>query len=322
MIFWLLPSAFQVKFENELDMLRICSQSNRAFLRFDIENTQVAAWCSNNKKSNWEEIFRCWISDATKFKQTNLVKVCGDIGESDWECQVPLITPKDAATLVQMPNQLNLENQVNDLNFIKCVVDKYTRKQIEDKIFNSSLIPSSGGIGEVKNKLVQCNNALILKCKMFVMIDSDCKNIDSPQQDAIDVKELCQAKGVSHHVLSRRMIENYYPLELLYDDIPLSSRENTPMYKKVKAFCSLNDEQRFCFHLKKGLKDVNAHSRIYDDIEESVSSLLNDGFSRIAVNYADESKQEQIHYAMLNEFESDEVKILAQNIKNHLRTPV
>jgi hypothetical protein len=322
MIFWLLPSVFQQKFEDHLDTFRVGALRNLAFLKFDLENTQVATWCANDKRASWEEIFRCWISDATKFRQTNIVKVCGDITESDWESITPCITAEEAAKLVLMPSFLILENQFNDLNFIKCIVDKYTRQLIEDKITQAAIVATTGGIGEVKKKLLSCNDNLRLKCKMFVMIDSDCKNLHQAQQEAIDVKQLCEEKGISYHVLIRRMIENYYPLELLYSDIPVQIRENVDIYNKVNAFNLLNDEQRYCLHMKRGLKDVDAHSNIYQGINANVSSLLLDGFGNIASKYGEVLKQEKIHYAMHSSFDSNEIKELAQNIKNHLRTPV
>lgn len=322
MIFWLLPSVFSAQHQRQLDTLRINAINNLAFLKFDIEDATISEWTTNNNSSDWEELYRCWISDATKFPQTNIVKVCGDIMAPQFNDDISCITVNDAVQLITAPTILNLENANNDLNFLKCVVDNYTRKEITKKIENSKIVATGGGIGEVYNRLKESNNPLFLKFKMLLITDSDCKNLNTPQNDVIRIEAMCIDKKVNHHILERRMIENYFPLELLYKDIPLQNREDVAIYKKVNAFNTLTKEQRYCFHMKKGLIDTNAHSDIYINLDEGILAKLSQAFPDIANKYGQENDQENIHKLMHNFNENIEVKSLAKKVKNHLRTPV
>lgn len=321
MILWLLPDAFDERQRQYLDTLRTNAINNKAFLKFDIENPAVSRWTTQNNSSDWEEIYRCWISDATKFKQTNIAQVSGSVTNSNLDSDIPILSLEDAARLITIPLFLNFENAYNDVQFIKCVVDKSTRKQVVEKIHNAEIVTKGGGIGEVKNELRRQTNSLILRFKMFVLTDSDCKSLDTPAADAIDVAEICAAKKVAFHTLRRRMIENYFPLELLYESTPTESLDNDINYKKVRAFYSLNTEQRYCMHLKKGLNRTDLHSNIYDDLQDETKQLLGDGFRGIGDWYSRENKQYVIHKLMHRNIECREVINLAAKIKNYIRTP-
>lgn len=322
MIFWLLPSVFSEQHHHQLDALRINALNNHAFLKFDIEDVIVSSWTTNRNTSDWEELYRCWISDATKFRQTNIVKVCGDITAPIFNVDIPIITIDDAVQLITMPTFLNLENSTNDLNFIKCVVDRYTRDEISKKTAQMRIVSGTGGLGEVTKAIRQHQNPLVLQFKMFLMTDSDCKQLNVPQDAVIIVRNLCVEKKVTHHILERRMIENYFPLSFLYEDKLSPLREESDIYKKVQAFNSLNQEQRYCFHLKKGLKNTNVVASVYERLSDETSDILTDGFPRLAEKYGDEDNQNNIHNLMHSISENNELKILAQKVKNHLRTPV
>lgn len=322
MILWLLPSVFNASNSAALDTFRVNAINNKAFLKFDIEDESVAAWTCVNNKAEWEEIYRCWISDATKFKQTNIAKVCSSLSSSNFSEEIPILSLSDAINVISMPCLLTMENANNDVNFLKCVVDKNTRDEISRKIDNNQIIALGGGIGEVKKKLRNSDNPLVLRFKMFVVVDSDCKRLNELHPEVIAVENLCQEKFVSYHVLQRRMIENYFPLELLYQSIPFPARVNTQIYKMVQAFKALNQEQRYCLHLKVGLRDTSAHSTIYANLSASDSQLLNSGFTNLAEKYDETQMQEKIHYLMHQDIEGDEVQNLAIKVKNYLRTPV
>ena len=321
MILWLLSDAFDERHRQHLDTLRTNAINNKAFLKFDIEDPAVSQWTAQNNSSDWEEIYRCWISDATKFKQTNIAQVSGSVTNSNLDANIPVLTIEDAARLITMPLFLNFENAYNAVQFIKCVVDKSTRKQVFNKVHNAEIVTKGGGIGEVKNELRRQTNPLILRFKMFVLTDSDCKSLDTPAPDAIDVAEICTENKVEFHTLRRRMIENYFPLELLYESTPKESLDNDINYKKVQAFYSLNTEQRFCLHLKKGLNRADLHSNIYDDLQDETKQLLRDGFRGIGDWFSRENKQSVIHKLMHQKIECREVSDLANKIKNYIRTP-
>jgi hypothetical protein len=321
MILWLLPDVFNEVNKHYLETLRINAINNKAFLKFDIEDPKISNWTSQNNKADWEEIFRCWISDATKFKQTNIAKVSGRIVNSNLNLNVPMLTLSDASALISMPCFLTFENAHNDVEFIKCVVDKSARGLITKKIHDAEIVTKGGGIGEVKNEIRNQQNPLILRFKMFVLTDSDCQCLDSPDKEAVDVANLCIERGITYHTLRRRMIENYLPLELLYKNTPTENRENDINFRKVLAFNSLSLEQRFCMHLKKGLVKTHLHSNIYDDIEPEINELLAEGFSRLGDWFSKKELQQLIHQLVYKDQECDELHILACKIKNYLRTP-
>ena len=321
MIIWLLPNVFKEVNRHHLDTLRINAINNKAFLKFDIEDSEISSWTSQNNKSDWEEIYRCWISDATKFKQTNIAKVSGDIVNSDFNSDIPILSLSDASTLISMPCFLTFENAHNDVEFIKCIVDRAARTLIDIKIDKAEIVTKGGGIGEVKNELRRQDNPLILRFKMFVLTDSDCRTLDNPDREALNIVSLCNERRVIHHTLRRRMIENYFPLELLYRNTPKERLPDTDVFKKVKAFKTLSLEQRFCMHLKTGLERDDLHANIYDDLETETKNLLLQGFKGLGEKFSDRDLQPLIHGLIHSEKECDEVNNLACKVKEYIRTP-
>ena len=134
MILWLASNLFKDENSRYLDTLRLNALNNKVFLKFDIEDPNILRWIATNNKSDWEEIYRCWISDATKFKQTNIAKVDNDIAISDLHSEIPTLTLQDGAAVSSMPLFLVFENAHNDVEFMKCIVDKTTRAQICRKL--------------------------------------------------------------------------------------------------------------------------------------------------------------------------------------------
>lgn len=321
MILWLAPNLFQDDNSHYLDTLRLNALNNKVFLKFDIEDPKILRWIAIHNKSDWEEIYRCWISDATKFKQTNIAKIDNDIAVSNLQSEIPILTLPDGAVVSSMPLFLVFENAHNDVEFIKCVVDKATRTQICKKLDLAEIVTKGGGLGEVKNYIVRQTNPLISKFKTFILTDSDCKKIDVLASEAEKVKDLCLAQNISHHVLRRRMIENYLPLQILYKDIPDSVLETKAVYNKVRAYYSLSVEQRFCMNLKNGLNDINAHSNIYENLDATVKSQLMDGFGGLSKWFEKVGFQQLIHDLIHNDSDCDEVGQLAIKFKNYIRTP-
>ncbi|NKX31799.1 hypothetical protein HGG63_08655 [Alteromonadaceae bacterium A_SAG1] len=321
MILWLASNLFKDENSRYLDTLRLNALNNKVFLKFDIEDPNILRWIATNNKSDWEEIYRCWISDATKFKQTNIAKVDNDIAISDLHSEIPTLTLQDGAAVSSMPLFLVFENAHNDVEFMKCIVDKTTRAQICRKLNLAEIVTKGGGLGEVKNYIQRQTNPLISKFKTFILTDSDCKNIDVLAPEAEKIRVMCSAQNIMHHVLRRRMIENYLPLKILYEHIPEALRETQPIYNKVQAYYSLSVEQRFCMNLKNGLNDMNGHSNIYENLDTKVKDQLMTGFGALSKWFEKDSFQQLIHDLVHGESDCDEVSQLAIKFKNYIRTP-
>lgn len=115
--------------------------------------------------------------------------------------------------------------------------------------------------------------------RAVVIIDSDKKfkgeKLGGPQQKILDY---CAEKNIKCHILEKREIENYLPLEAL-EDLP-----NNPNI--IEAYSQLNSEQQSYYDLEKGfngpLKNTAQEVQdLFDDIPVANMTALRNGFRSI-----------------------------------------
>ena len=163
--------------------------------------------------------------------------------------------------------RLKLENEVADWYFLQRVVPPEWRARWQRATKRGWLEPEQGGgITEIRRVLEQeVVHDDRRRLRMWVMFDSD---RDEPGMFAAvhaeDITRVCQHLGVPHHMLARRMIENYVPESALrawaaavQQRVTQESNRNKDragaehLLREVDAYWDMAPEERCCADLKK-----------------------------------------------------------------------
>ncbi|CAK3092038.1 conserved hypothetical protein [Vibrio crassostreae] len=261
MKFILDSTLFKQKNRTNLLSLLYNALRNRAYIEFDIDDSNVSTWLSSNDLEHWTIAYDTYISDAANYPLKNCVYVSDGIINSDWSKATPNITLTDACNLITCPLQIWVENSRNDGDFFRLFLSPPTRKHL-DFLIDSGVVKfeSRGGIGEMKAVLTQNPTELGYKNKRFIVYDSDAPYPNSLQPDAQVIRDTCNQYGILHHHWLRRSIENYLPVQYLIDKVHVNARDKSSDVKKYNAFLSMTQDQQFHFHMKKGLYDSTCFS--------------------------------------------------------------
>lgn len=324
MIFYLEKELFIDTNRNGLLLLLFSGINNLAFIEFDDEDETTIAWQKNNEIKGWDEVFRCWISDATKFQQKNRVIVRESQLVSDWlGGDTPVITLTDACNLISKNFELWLENERNDGSFIRCVIDDDVRQRFDHlKSCGRLKLNGLGGIGEMKVVLRDDPTVFGFRNKIFVICDSDAAKPSIRDENAEEIVAICIDHKIWHHCLERRAIENYVPIKYLADKMPPKERINSSKGKKFDAFLSMDRNQKNHFHMKNGFKNPGClGSGLYDSLTGEVEKLLEDGFGdKLAEIFSTEDTRD-IHEKLHCDGDA-ELQCLLTKINNYMRVPV
>jgi hypothetical protein len=125
--------------------------------------------------------------------------------------RLPLGT--DADLLLHRPLRLKLENEINDQHFLHRSVPSMWRKRWERACKHQWIEPEQGGgISEIRRILAEeVVKHTIRRLRLWVMFDSDGTKPGDVHEEAQRTRTTCEEIGVPHHMLERRMIENYIP---------------------------------------------------------------------------------------------------------------
>ncbi|WP_136806826.1 hypothetical protein [Desulfosediminicola flagellatus] len=324
MVIYLEKELFKDSNRDDLLLILHLGIKNQTFIQFDDDDEDVKNWQENNNPEGWDEVFRCWISDATKFQQMNKAIVREELLESDWlSGEFPIITLTDAYYLIIKSFELWLENERNDGSFIRCVIDDDVRDRFDQLRSRGRLkLNGLGGIGEMKAVLRLEPKEFGFRNKIFVICDSDAANPSIRDENAEEIVAICNDNKIWHHCLERRAIENYVPINYLADKMNPLQRTNSDLGKKYDAFLSLNINQKNHFHMKNGFKNLGClNSGLYDSLADDVKTLLEGGFGdKLSEVFSDEDP-EIIH----NHIHGDgdpELNSIFTKINHFMRVPV
>lgn len=172
---------------------------------------------------------------------------------------------------VETPLEVIVENNNNDSKFILRVLDVYTsRNSIARNAYASKnlTIGNAGGCGNVcnylKEKLAQ-NGGRHKFLRHFVIWDGDRKYPGHIVDKYEAHKAYLDSIGVGYHILEKRCMENYLPLEAFPD------RECNADW--INAYSALTHEQRDYINIGGGFRD---------DVGKSKKHLINAGNSNVA----------------------------------------
>lgn len=196
---------------------------------------------------------------------------------------------EDAYIYIQNNLIIFVENATSDRLFLNSIFKNFMPEceKINFAFRNRWIeLNGPGGKNEIKkainNKLRKfrteksCNDIYL---RAIVIIDSDKKFPDDDIGNSqIEIEAYCLEKKISCHILNKREIENYIPVEAFQE---LSNHKIVEEYKKLT-----NDQSSF-YDLEKGFKNknLNAHDEqiqvLFKNIGTKEEGILRRGFESI-----------------------------------------
>lgn len=130
-------------------------------------------------------------------------------------------TVSEAIKYINKPFQIILENRNNDGFFVDALIREFKGKSKKINTFKNEdwlryeMAGGSGLIHYLEAEIKQYNNDLkFLKC--FVLIDSDLEYPQNPNTKRVFLIEYLENNNIPFHILEKREIENYLPLDIIY----------------------------------------------------------------------------------------------------------
>lgn len=240
------------------------------------------------------------------------------------------VHPKDAYQIISERSKVIVENEINDWNFIKGICQKYSSGKIKrrsiyqlvDYAIKSETLEShhSGGTGEIvkiSEKWINSNRYKnIFRYKLMAIFDSDKSSensyvtthksqIEFFKQRYIAVVqpsdyEYDHSDKLIWHILYKRKIENYVPLNILFQNITsISEQQKSDLSNKS------NDELDF---IEYGIGNIGISEK---KIKEQFPKIFLSTFSYRDLE--ERCKHHKVYLAEANE-EVSEIEIILLKI--------
>lgn len=167
------------------------------------------------------------------------------------------IHPEIAFNILNYPSIIIVENAANDWKFIRGIINKYANHPKRRSIYmflkkaldNLLLIAEqAGGKGQIKSRfedLKEHRYKDIYCYKIMTLFDSDRSNNKSLNDEQKSLIKNFKGKEVDYttaihedsdlivwHMFYKRELENYVPVDVLIDEIPLTTKEKTDLTSK------------------------------------------------------------------------------------------
>lgn len=214
----------------------------------------------------------------------------------------PVLPLATALDLLREPMVLLVENKRNDAAFLRCLADRFQRKELERSEERGWLrFDHGGGLPEMLQALEQKKNETLFRHRTWFLFDSDALAPALPSKVSQKLRNKCEQLGIACHQLSRRAAENYLPPAAL--EKAAGADQNGK--RRARAFRRLTLDQRSHFNMKRGLRgDIDrvgqeskasekerqaaaAQTKLFSQIDEADRTSLQSGFgSRISDLFA------------------------------------
>lgn len=231
-----------------------------------------------------------YITDQKKFYLSSII-----IGEGNGE-----ITPNEALKILTEKSLVVVENNLNDWHFVLGILKNYSNysnkkniyKIIKKAVDDNHLQPRGfGGAGEIKKNLeslIKTSYKNIFKYKLSTLFDSDLKKAEGIISNTVfyllvllkgrefnrtDKKEHFHNSNdlIQWHMLYKREIENYVPLDLMLSTFPDIPAEKQTILNNM-------DKDQLDFYNFGECKEItkNGASKIFltDSIREKLSDRV------------------------------------------------
>jgi hypothetical protein len=204
---------------------------------------------------------------------------------SDWTAQPPQLTLRDALAFLNTPFSVLLEDRVSDRAFLLTMATPEQRRWLEERERKDWMrVEHGGGLRSMLRDIEAYKQRDFPRARVFALFDSDALRPGVPSMESDDVRRCCeQSPQIEHHQLGRRASENYLPREILETHVERLHPHRSKRMAVFRAFERLRDEQRFHYHMKKGLRkdDRNASADagdLYANVTAEDREALMDGF--------------------------------------------
>lgn len=208
------------------------------------------------------------------------------------------------------PPLVIVENEINDLNFIKLILfSTGNRKVVEahGKFWDTASI---GGCGQIPALIEHKIRTKTSSCKIFVLHDSD---RFYPQENLsrthINIINKCRTFNISHHTLAKREAENYITDSYIFD----KNQQNTNF---CTAWKSLTEAQKSHYDFKYGFSRKSHTHQVYgglfNGLSPEIEEELHNGFGEDIANdvYTDE------HYSY---YSKDKIMAWSPNVNHEFK---
>lgn len=217
--------------------------------KFIFSDSEIAKnYLSKSNLTDLQEFINSVIlksSYITQLHKNHLTKIV--IGVNDGE-----ISPSDALRIITERSKVIIENSINDWKFIDGVCQKYTshrtrgsiyqliRKAITDEELEPDHLGGHGMLVKITQKWINIRYSSIYKFKLIAIFDSDrnsssdynaysekisfFKNKDKKDIASIDYQYDVNDK-ILWHILYKKKLENYVPLNVMYNCITSISEQ-------------------------------------------------------------------------------------------------
>jgi hypothetical protein len=208
------------------------------------------------------------------------------------------INPEIAFKILKNPSIIIVENATNDWKFVKGVIYKYakhpTRRSIYMLLKNSldNLLltaEQAGGKGQIRNRfedLKEHRYKDIHRYKIMTLFDSDRSNSNSLNHEINILINYLKSKNVDYtnaihedsdliiwHMFYKRELENYVPVDILINELPLTPEEKTGLTGKTSEELDFTDYEEYLasnkpVNVKNDFPEVFLKEWTRDKIEE------------------------------------------------------
>ena len=223
--------------------------------------------------------------------------------------------------------ELVLENDKYDGEFFDCLLKEFKGKSKKINSFKKNNwfnYKNAGGatgvINTLEQKIKHFGNSKFLKC--FVLVDSDLEyaQIENPKRQSL--VDFCQENNIPLHILYKREIENYLPLDVL-ENFNTSNEFIRTLIDK------LNDSQRDFINIEKGLEKrrnnwgnerhevLNFYTNLTDNEFESLRGGLHAEFTNFKKDFPQlfkKATQQGLIERTMNQENSNELKDILDKI--------
>jgi len=196
-----------------------------------------------------------------------------------------VFTIDEAIRYFIQPISIILENSKNDACFVNAIFKHFAIDNRIQNYMNNNWIQfeNAGGCDGVKNfiegkkqsfnTLPKADKSFYLRA--FVLIDSDkLHEHESLKQNKKNILKYLVQNSVSRHILRKRSIENYVPIEAVQ-----TLKNNSNYSTWIDTFLALSDKQKDFFSIEKGLCGLDKNQqpkKTKEQINTETNSLYDD----------------------------------------------
>lgn len=246
----------------------------------DPGGARYARWAEGLGRSTsdeWGAMLDLSASDEAREPAYHAV-VLEDRTDPAWSRPPPRLPVGVAVRYLLRPYRILLENNRSDRAFLRCVVPKTIREALDQREENGGLEYEHGGgadqLPRVEGLDASRGDAMLYS----VMFDSDGLRPSMRSGAAAKLALACEGRALHHHVLVRRMIENYLPNESL----KRWAAGDRAIEQLVVELQGLSPDQRAHYNHEGGFDgDQSRHDRAtVGDLYATLPSVVRDGLAR------------------------------------------